>query len=760
MIRALAVLLVALWGAAAAAQEPDATVPAWADVAARAALVLDGEATPGALDAIRADLVAVREALDDAAALNAPQRETLRGQIAALGDPPAEGEEDPETAERRAELQAELDRVAAPARRAEAERVEVQGLIAAVDARLQERRRAVLLTAGASPLLPSQWVAGLAALGAWGRSLVADLAAFATPEGFRRLRANAVEVGILLFLAVLLLARSRTWLAALQRRFAPDAADPRARLAVVAAGVGQLVLPVLGLFAVTRIAGLAGVEGAAVAPVLAALPWLGGVVLAAIWIGARAFPAGPAEHPMAPEARAEARLHAVFLGVWVALRGLVDIGVAARPDMAASEPVLVFVPILLAGVSLFRLGRLLTRAWAGPAGTDSESGLIRRAVALLARAAVLVAVATPVAAAAGYVALADAVIWPAVLTLGLVGLVAALQALTFDIWAVVTRRAEPARDALAPTLIAFALAVAALPVLALIWGVRPATLGEWWRAFGEGLAIGQTRISPAAFLTFAAVFAVGYLLTRAVQAGLRTSVLPKTKLDAGGTNAILSGTGYVGITLAALIAITSAGIDLSGLALVAGALSVGLGFGLQNIVQNFVSGIILLIERPIKIGDWVAVGATEGFVRSISVRSTRIETFDRQDVIVPNADLISQSVTNNTLGSSVGRVLIPVGVAYGNDTRRVQAIIQEVCEQHPMVVLNPGPVVTFEAFGASSLDFLARCVLRDVLWKPIVGSDIRHALAERFAQEGIEVPFPQQDVWLKNPEALRPEGPR
>ena len=407
---------------------------------------------------------------------------------------------------------------------------------------------------------------------------------------------------------------------------------------------------------------------------------------------------------------------------------------------------------VLAGILLWRISVLLKSVISS---TATLSSLQLKLLGFLRRILLGVAVISPLIAAIGYVNAGSAIALPMIKTLGLLALIVILQRLTFDVYAAILNKSEEEADALAPVLLGFIITISVLPFFAIIWGTRVSSLTELWIQFQDGIKIGDSRISPLDFLTFILLFTIGYMLTRVVQSALRGSILPKTNLDSGAQNALVAGLGYIGIFIAALVSISSTGLDLSSLAIVAGALSVGIGFGLQNIVSNFVSGVILLIERPISQGDWIEVSGKMGYVRNISVRSTRIETFDRTDVIIPNADLVSGVVTNWTRGNTIGRVIIPVGVAYGTDTKKVEKILRDIISQNEHVAKDPAPGVVFQGFGADSMDFEIRAILSDVNYMLSVKSDVNHEIVKRFNKEGIEIPFAQRDVWIRNPEVLK-----
>jgi potassium efflux system protein len=299
------------------------------------------------------------------------------------------------------------------------------------------------------------------------------------------------------------------------------------------------------------------------------------------------------------------------------------------------------------------------------------------------------------------------------------------------------------------------LIVAAI-LTAPFWGFSQHEMLAFGGELLQGFKVGDVTISltgiGAAILTFIAILVV----TRALQRTLLNSLLPRTRIDIGAQHSLATGFGYIGIILAAIISVSALGIDLSNLAIVAGALSVGIGFGLQSIVSNFVSGLILLIERPIKVGDWIIVGDQQGIVKRISIRATEFETFDRASVIIPNSELITNAVINRTHKDTHGRVEVPIGVAYGTDTRKVETILAEIAIGHPEVLSIPEPFIVFKGFGDSSLDFEVRCYTANNLRGLRISTALRHEIHERFEAEGIEIPFPQRVIHMAEREKADP----
>ncbi|MEO1198524.1 MAG: DUF3772 domain-containing protein [Pseudomonadota bacterium] len=291
--------------------------------------------------------------------------------------------------------------------------------------------------------------------------------------------------------------------------------------------------------------------------------------------------------------------------------------------------------------------------------------------------------------------------------------------------------------------------LAAVTILA-PWGFEPSDWLDWFRQAFFGFQLGGVTISLSTILAAVTLFFVGVVVTRTFQHWLEMKYLPRTRLDIGIRTSLRTAAGYVGIVAAAAFAVSFVGLDLANLAIVAGALSVGIGFGLQSIVNNFVSGLILLAERPIKVGDWIVVGAEQGYVRRISVRATQIETFDRATVVVPNSDLISGVVKNMMLNNMMGRIVVSIGVSYDSDVDHVREILLDCAHAHERVLSYPAPNVYFMEFGDSSLNFALYAYIPDVDYVLTVHSDLRFAIFRAFNKAGIEIPFPQRDLHIKS----------
>jgi potassium efflux system protein len=773
LLRALCLLLALLVGGAGAglvivpqavAQAAGQAVDyeAWERTADRAEeAVENNRASTPALEALREDLAEWRDRFLAAQSENASTIATVRQQLAALGDAPEDGTESEDIAAQRQALTARLAELQAPVKRAELAYSRADGLIRGVDRIIRDRQAEELLEFGPSPLNPVHWLPALQAVGTTATQLVGEVRnGWNNPVRQDETRDNLPAVLVFLVLGIVLVVRGRRWSRGLTAWVLGDHPGAGRWLAGFALSLGSLILPFIGVALLIEAVSKTGLLGLRAEQFVEALLPSAFVFLMARWLATRIFPAKEARTlPLVLDdaQRFSGRWTGAALGLVVAAYALVRNTAELSRWSEATTNTLLFPLLVLTGLLVLRLARLLRAHTRNQVELEGSENYRTRLTRFLVLALNLLSLISPVLASVGYFTLAHFLMFPSLASLELLAILLILQRLVTEVYVLVTGNRDGAAESLIPILIGFVLVLMSIPFFALAWGARVADLKEIYSRLLQGFDIGGTQISPAIFLTLVIVFVIGYMATRLLQGTLKNTVLPKTKLDQGGQNAIVSGIGYVGIFLAAIIAITSAGIDLTALGYVAGALSVGIGFGLQNVVSNFVSGIILLIERPISEGDWIEVGGTHGVVRDISVRSTVIETFDRSDVIVPNSDLISGTVTNYTRGNTVGRVIVPVGVAYGTDTRKVEGILKEVAEAHPMVLMSTPPFIVFRGFGADSLDFEIRAILRDVNWVLAVHSDMNHEIARRFTEEGIEIPFAQRDVWLRNPEVLRGE---
>ncbi|MDO6704706.1 DUF3772 domain-containing protein [Photobacterium sp. 1_MG-2023] len=742
----------------------------WDQTASNARQLLrEPSAETAALEQLRATLADQRAEAYQLSQDKSVDVRWLEAQIKSLGPEPKDGDSEPEViASRRAELENELATASAPIFLADAAYERANLLVGEIDQQIRQQLADKLLTKSPTPLWPGHWGDALRELKRYASQLRQEFRAVRQDAKQNQAMTGSILPFVALTgLAVLIMLLVQPWAINLLDRFSRSLTRKSTILVCnLFSTLLRLVFPLLTAMLLLTAISVLKLPLASAQQTLQALGAVAFYIVLSHWLGFLIFrPKAPEQRiiqldsPSAREGMRICQLLGLFLGLIVLLTAL-------KGDYsfsAASSAILTLPAILLGSWLMWRLAQLLSQAAHSAAShaQDSEQGshvsrgILNALIWLMKTSSVL----SVVFVCLGYDSLARQAIIPMVMSIALLAFAMVIYYGLLNLMARIFTRDTREEDAgpsesLLPIVLIVIIFFLFAPALALIWGARLTDIAEVWRLLSDGIELGDVRLSLDVIITFFVVLFAGILLTRWIQYVLRNSVLPKTKTDPGARTAIVTGLGYVGYTLSIIIAVSAAGLNLSSLAVVAGALSVGIGFGLQTIVSNFVSGIILLIERPIKEGDWIEVSGHSGFVRKIAVRSTRIETFDLQDVVVPNSDLIAGIVKNMTLRSNHGRLVVSVGVAYGSDLNIVKEVLMDAAKNHAMVLSYPAPSLVFTSLGDSALQFELRCFIRDIKEFMVVKSDLLFDIYQTLTDKGVSIPFPQRDVSIKGLEAL------
>ncbi|MDL5367726.1 DUF3772 domain-containing protein [Xanthomonas sp. NCPPB 2654] len=304
---------------------------------------------------------------------------------------------------------------------------------------------------------------------------------------------------------------------------------------------------------------------------------------------------------------------------------------------------------------------------------------------------------------------------------------------------------------LTSALLRVVLLLIGLGALLMPFGTNVSTLTDWFSVLTQGIPIGKGHLYLGDVVRAVLVLGLGLLAMQYIHGWLTQTYLPKTELDDGSRNSVSTVARYAGILFAALCALAASGIEVAQIALVVSALSVGIGFGLQSIIQNFVSGLILLAERPVKIGDWVKIGDQEGDVRKISVRSTEIQVGDRSTLIVPNSELITKPLRNMTLAGPLGRVQIQFAVSLGTDVVKLRELLMQLYAAHPGVQEDPAPSVFIDSIASGHVTLNSFAYVANPRLVYGTRSDLFFSLLQRLAEEGIALESPQEVKLLRDP---------
>ena len=700
----------------------------------------------------------------------------MRQQLSALGPAPKEaGAEDPDISAKRTLLSQMVQRLEAADRQLELLIVQARQLAE----RAAERQRALFFSEVFKParsvLNPLLWVDGLATLPDFWQRFTALLSGWLRQEGRVGI---LVALGLLLASLVAVAQLWRQWRGPWEAREKP--ADEvrrlwqavRVPLFVAAITFALLALIKLALFTL-------GAPSPRVERVLTALA--GGVMYAAVLIAmARGILRPRTPHMRLVDIGDAGAMRAYRLIILIAVLHGLDLFLTrlaaelflpvAFSEAWAAAMALTHVGLVWMLVLTLRRARGLaasTEEGATPQEADVPGRFLFGWVRYVFHVILLLLVVIVVALLAGYISLAHFIARQMVFTAALVSalyllhhLADALVKSAFDPRSPVGRFLRQdllfSENAIArasvtfSTLVDVATVLVGLPLVLMQWAVNWIDVLAWVRQVFFGFKVGNITIEPANILLGLIVFMIGLVLVRLLVMWLDRRVLSRSDMDEGIRHSILTVSRYTGIVGAFLVALSVAGVNLTSLAFFGGALGIGIGFGLQTIVNNFVSGLILLAERPIKAGDWIQVSGGEGVVKRIKVRSTEIETFDRCTIIVPNSQLISEPVSNWFHDNRMGRVRIPVGVSYDADPDEVREILLKCAKAHPRTLASPAPFVLFTGFGDNSLDFELRLYIGDAGYRASTASDLRFTIFRELKKAGIEIPFPQRDVHLRS----------
>jgi small-conductance mechanosensitive channel len=739
---------------------------------------------PVEIDALREQVIDVRAAASAAAALARGDLADTRKLLAPLETKPG-ADPVPEADA----VKAERERLSAQAAESESRVKQCEVVIARADQLLERMTKLrsevmlqTLLRRDISPLTPEVWGKLVPQFEAAVQSLSAAATAW-TSEGLSRLRFSDRDIATLAGWAVATVVLWRLGHVLRRRYGRGEAAEPGPRDRTIAAaidGVGLVLVPILAVWLIGKIL----VATAPPPPIDQLVPqFIARVIAFLLIVGLTATALSPARPNWRVLPFSDESAHALSHG----LRRLMAVGLSVDFIYVAltrgGEPrdalAAVGALVLATTIAFLTLPVLSNRAWHAARADGAElptmiGGTWWSLARLMLSVLVLLAIAL---AMMGYAALA-AHLHSAIYTSSLLIAVALLlHRLVSDLLEAAAAPDTPPgrwvrqRLGLAPDarlrsqyllILLFDLMLVVLLAIAIpsVWGVDTDAVLDGMAQLLRGVKVGGVTISLANIGMALIAFGVCLALVRLVRAVVRERVLPTIDAPLPLRQSVDAGLNYLGVTVAVLIGIAALGIDFTNLAIVLGALSVGIGLGLQNIANNVISGVFLLVERPIKAGDWVNVAGHEGFVRRINIRATEIETFQRTSVIMPNSVFLQNPVVNRTYADTSSRVEITLTVPLNTDVPAMEGLLREAALAHPRVLRVPAPIVRFVRITPTGLDFELFVFVARLEDRLVVGNDLNKAILAKMIELKIVDPAPVPEIKVRGVEQiLRPAKP-